>query len=85
MASRSDWDALREGNEDDEQWDDAVDDLDRDFEHSEYYAAQRRANAANGDDEDEVEDDLDALHARADRQEAERAAACESVDAISFS
>lgn len=79
MAHRDDWDTLRGQKEDDDEWDEAIDDLDRDFEHNQYYEAQRIANERNKEymDDEPNEDDLDALHRHVDLQEAARAAAWE--------
>lgn len=79
MARGEDWNDLRGEDDDGDDWDHAIEDLDRNHEHEQYYEAQRRANelaedyrAAHPDD-----DDLDGLHDRVDKGEAARAAACE--------
>lgn len=80
MASRKDWDNLHSQDIDDDDWDNAIDDLDRNHEHEQYYEAQRRAAELANEYEDadpDDDDDLDGLHERVDRGEAARAAACE--------
>ncbi len=80
MASRSDWDDLRgSSSEDDDDFDEAIDDLDRDHEYSQDYQAQGRAIELYHEySEDEPDaDGLDALHAHADLEERARSAASE--------
>jgi predicted DNA-binding WGR domain protein len=79
MASRSDWSSLRRDFADDDAWDEAIDDLDRDHEHSGYYDAQRAARDLSGHEVPD-EDDVHARHAYADNQEALAGAAREYVD-----
>ena len=76
MASREDWNALRRDHQDDDEFDEAIDNLDRDFEHSQYYEAQRAVNEFSGHNIPD-KDDLDTRHAYADLQEAKRAKCCE--------
>lgn len=89
MSGPEDWEYLRRDVDDDD-FDEAVEELDHDrkrthwdrqYEHDEYYKAQKRAADANDAYDEELdEDDLDGLHEHVDRQEAAARAAAEYVE-----
>ncbi|KAK5052161.1 hypothetical protein LTR84_002965 [Exophiala bonariae] len=73
------YNAIHNDNNYHDAYETAIDDLDRQYEHEQYYEAQQRAKELYGEysDDEPDEEDLDALHAHADLQERARAAACD--------